>query len=124
MDFHHVKARQTRLLPSGYQQNQMGSAGAVPRPSAGGDRRVRDGLVSDKSVDGCVDGWCVCVGQNKELDRTDGATHAAEQKRSGRAARNTRCFTSLYDGDSRADTLAAAFLSLSAFSLEGQGPGG
>lgn len=46
-------------------------------------------------------------GENKELDRTDGATHAAEQKKSGRAAPNTRCSTSLYDGDRRADTLAA-----------------
>lgn len=51
--------------------------------------------------------------------------HTQPNKRKvGALLRTHAAFTSLYDGYSRADTLAAAFLSLSAFSLEGQGWGG
>lgn len=41
-----VQANQARLLPPGRQQNFMGSTGAVPGAEAGGDRGVRDGVVS------------------------------------------------------------------------------
>lgn len=51
-------------------------------------------------------------------------TRRPNKRKVGALLRTHAAFTSLYDGDSRADTLAAAFLSLSAFSLEGQGWGG
>lgn len=59
-----------------------------------------------------VDHWCV-------WGRTKSATgqmvpHTQSNKRKVAVLLRTRFFTSLYDGDSRADTLAAAFLSLSA----------
>lgn len=95
LNFCHVQASPTRLLPPGYQQNQMGSAGALPRASAGGDRRVRDGLVRDKivDVDGC--GSLLCVwGRTKSATGQMGAPHAAEQKRKVAALLRTCCFTS------------------------------
>lgn len=45
----HDETSQTRVLPPGSEQNRVGGTGAVPGPEAGGDRSVRDSMVSESS---------------------------------------------------------------------------
>lgn len=95
------EAGQTWLLSPRRQQNLMGSTGAVPGPAAGGDRGVRDGVVS-----GCE--CCFIWSLVTKRDTMGGGQMVANwppscalrpnKRKSVRAPPNTCCFTSLYDG--------------------------
>lgn len=69
-----VEAGQTWLLSPRRQQNLMGSSGAVPGPAAGGDRGVRDGVVSGCE---CCFIWSL-VTKRDTMGGADGGKLAAE----------------------------------------------
>lgn len=104
-----VEAGQTWLLSPRRQQNLMGSPGAVPGPAAGGDRGVRDGVVSGcerRFIWSLVTKRDTMGGGQMVANWPPSCALSPNKRKSVRAPPNTCCFTSLYDGKTLAPAAA------------------